>query len=35
MPSHPAKMEVLLTLEETSLKTEIKLFPLCAISREN
>ena len=35
MPSPPAKMKVLLILEESSSKTEIKLFPLCTISHEN
>ena len=35
VPSLPAKMKVLSILEENSWKTEIKLFPLCAISYEN
>ena len=34
-PSLPAKMTILLTLKKASLKTEIKLFPWCAISHEN
>ena len=33
--SRPAKMKVLLILEENSNKIEIKLFLLCAISQEN
>ena len=35
VPFLPAKMKNFLMLAENSWKTEIKLFPLCAISQEN
>ena len=35
MPSLPVKMKVLLKLAENSLKAEVKLFLVCAISQEN
>ena len=35
LPSPPAKTEALLMLAMNSWKSEIKLFPFCAISHEN
>ena len=35
VPSPLTKIKILLIPEENSLKTEIKLFPLCAILHEN